>query len=91
MSYRDEPTTAEAVIADLKERVRRLETALAALPRSTFTTDPDLSPPLVSGTATGDILVWNGATQRWAVLPRGTAGQRLVVDLSAALRVRWVT
>lgn len=76
--------TVEAQLADLRERLRRVETSLAALPRSLFQTRP-IFPSDFGGL--GSLLV--GAPPGFGVLEPGTDDQQLVVDSAEPLGLRW--
>jgi len=106
MSWRGDPATVEAQLAEVFERLRRLETGHAALPTRLAVDEPLYVPSLrpgslVTGAAnndgqelrgafSGDILAWDGTGLRWVVIPAGTVGQKLV--RAAVLGgVHWVT
>jgi len=87
MSFRRPPLTTEDQLADLYERLRRAETALASLPARLLAD----SPFLPDGRSTGDLLAWDANRGEWIVVPVGTVGQHLVANPAGPGGLHWVT
>lgn len=91
MSFRKTPLTTEELLADILERLRKLEAADVALPAGLRSVQPaflDDLPP--RGENVGDLLAWSAALRRWVVVPAGVDGQHLEADSTEPAGVRWV-